>query len=920
MKNKLVICLIAALLAFSLVACELIRPVDPSGGTTTSGDDGTTNPGGDGTTNPGGDGTTDPGDDGTTDPGDDGTTAPGDDDDDTVLPDVTIQNEKTEATYFYFQNAAGISMRLSYEGVNGWRFQAVKPSNKKEPYKNFNNQGAGQSLALFMNEPAGEEPRALTVTTGTDYIRVTEAETGSYVDIATDGAFNVQFYSPEGEAMNNINSVSSSKDSLGQSQITLTGALKDKSEEAIFGGGQRFDSTNKRGLSLSLYTYDAYNTDGGKGTYAVIPLFLSTRGSGLFINRYERMTADFDVTTENQWTIELLNNLMDCYIYTTGDMTDALNGYANISGYAIMPEEWAQGTLVCAYNPDFQSLDGEQVIYAKLSDIPEYKSLRVNSGNGASAETATIAAGTYLFRDGVRSYYYDGTSYYRVTKKGNPAGYGVRQIVTNLMNVGMKPDAVIIEALDYAWLNCTLDTSEAKENRQKIKDVADWLHENDIKLLLYMGVGQMSAALAGVKDEYYVRADVTIDIDESINISHGYTDRSISNTEEIPWVAVSDNPDAIGTNYQKYLDVTNPEAVEWYMDGIWGQLLDLGVDGCKLDFCEMMPDYKTPLQVMRNDEYVQIGTVTVDYKWYDRSVFGDNDIHHAYPTYFSTLFKQRMSKVAEEKGITSGFVLNSRGGGIGVQRNATMWGGDLTRSEKNLSSQLKTMLNSGISGIAFTSYDMGGYAYDTEIGGYFKGTLGSTTEAINNQESRIYLRAVQFTAFTTMIQAHGDVRKVYEMKLTGNFADDYVPTVNERYINLRNSLQSYIRKWSEVSCTTGMPLVRHLALQYQDDANTWNIDDQFMLGDAILVAPIIKIFKTTRDVYLPEGKWQNMLTGEIYEVGAEGMTLDGVEAELDQIPVFLNMEAEDYESLLTVFNGADWQAINRGYVFTTNGN
>ncbi len=834
------------------------------------------------------------------------------------ISDTTIKNVQHTVNYFFFQNTAGISMRLSYEGKSGWRFQAVQPADAEKPYDSFNNTGAGQSLALYMGESYGDVTTHLTVATGDGYIRVTEQETASYVDISTTGDFNVQFYSPAGEAMNNINGVSlGESDGLGQ--IILTGALKDASEEAIFGGGQRFDSANKRGLSLSLFTYDAYNTDGGKGTYTVIPLFMSTRGSGLFINRYERMIVDFDKTAVNQWTVALFNDLIDCYIYATGDMTDALDGYSNISGYAEMPAEWAQGVMVCRYNPDFGTLDGTG-IYEKLSDIPGHEDLHVGSSSGELAMTVTLTKGTYLYQDGVRSYYYDGTSFYGLTKKGNPGGYGVRQVVESMIDVGMKPNVVIIEALDYAWLNCTNDSTTAMKNLQNIKEIADWLHENDIKLMLYMGIAQMSANLAGVKNEYYVRANITVEVDESVKAPHNYEDSYTRNTNEIIWSATSDNPDAIGTNTQKYLDITNPEAVDWYMNEIWGLLIDIGADGCKLDFCETMPNHVTPLKAMLGGEYVRVGTVTVDYLWHDPSVFGEGDVHHAYPTYFTALFYESMNQQIADKKLPKSFHINTRGGGIGIQRNIIMWGGDQTRREKNLSMHLLTMLNSGISGMPFNSYDMGGYAYDTGTGGYFGGSLGMTAEAVNNTESIIYLRALQFTAFTTTIQVHGDVRNVYELKLRGDYADDYVQTVNARYVELHGLLQDYMRKWSAVSCETGMPLVRHMALQYQDDPNTWDIDDQFMLGDAIMVAPIIKLYKYERDIYLPEGKWQNMLTGEVHEVGEGGMKLEKLHADLDQVPVFLNMESEDYKDLLEVFNSEEWQAINRGHVFADNAN
>ena len=121
----------------------------------------------------------------------------------------------------------------------------------------------------------------------------------------------------------------------------------------------------------------------------------------------------------------------------------------------------------------------------------------------------------------------------------------------------------------------------------------------------------------------------------------------------------------------------------------------------------------------------------------------------------------------------------------------------------------------------------------------------------------------------------------------------------------------YLQKYSQIACDTGIPVVRHMVLNYQNDANVYNMDDQFMFGDALMVAPILELESYNRDVYLPEGNWMNLLTGEIYEVGAEGMTIS-MHVFLDQIAVFMNLDSEDVADLLPVFNGENWQAINRG--------
>ena len=244
----------------------------------------------------------------------------------------------------------------------------------------------------------------------------------------------------------------------------------------------------------------------------------------------------------------------------------------------------------------------------------------------------------------------------------------------------------------------------------------------------------------------------------------------------------------------------------------------------------------------------------------------------------------------------------SRGGGIGSQRSPYMWAGDQTRVESNLSTQLIAMLTSGASGIPFMTYDMAGYAYSS-TGGYFK-------EGAMEQESEIFVRSLQYTAFTSVIQTHGDVRHLYQLT-------EEAQTISAAYTAIHNELMPYIRKISQFACDTGMPMTRHLVLFAPSDKNVYNINDEYMFGDALLVAPILTQSTTSREVYLPEGTWINLITGEKHVVDANGTTLT-VEASMAQIPVFLNAQSADAASLLEVFNGETWQSINGGNVIVLN--
>ncbi len=798
----------------------------------------------------------------------------------TALPLDTNLILHAEYSYgaLYFQNASGISNRLTYDGNNGWRLQSIKPTGSTR-YDSFQNMGAAQSLAVYMDEKYTNVEKKITVTEEGTHLKITAEGTDTYVLIALSGSFDICFMSADGREMGNVNTIYSDG-----SEIYLKGDLQ--ANEAIYGGGERFDAANKRGKLLTLYTYDAYNGGTNKsGTYTVIPLFTSSRGSGFYVNRYEPMEADFGKAQSDQWKITIDNDLSDVYFYATGNITDPLKGYTDLSGHASLPEEWAQGVLICRYSPDFSVLEG-QVVYQTLESIPNYTTYTISSsGLNASANKDSLKAGDYLMQGSSRIYIYQNGVFYRVSPKGNPSGAGVKTIVENLIAAGMTPDAMVLEGLSYE--NISNGSYAANAALANFKEIMTYLDEMDIKAMVYMGIAGVSTNMAGYKPEYHLRANV-IKTDKSGNV----ISQQLA-THQIP-KADTVNPDAIGSSSQSYLDITNPEAVEWHINSVWGFLAELGVDGVKIDFCETMPN--------EGSFATSSGTTTVEYLWHDKTFFEGDDIHHAYPTYYISMFYERMNELKAEKKLPDGFVFLSRGGGIVSQRNPYMWAGDQTRCESNLHVQLLSILNSGISGIPFMTYDMAGYAYSS-VGGYFAdGQLGSNEATVRENEGKIFARAIQFTVFGNTIQTHGDVRHVYDLS-------EETQQIAATYTQLHKDLMPYIRKLSQYACDTGIPMVRHLILQYQNDINVRGIDDQFMLGDAVLLAPILKITTNTREVYLPEGEWIDLLTGKLITVGEEGMYLQ-VTAEMDQIPAYLNTDSADALSLIDVFNGDAWQSVN----------
>jgi len=115
----------------------------------------------------------------------------------------------------------------------------------------------------------------------------------------------------------------------------------------------------------------------------------------------------------------------------------------------------------------------------------------------------------------------------------------------------------------------------------------------------------------------------------------------------------------------------------------------------------------------------------------------------------------------------------------------------------------------------------------------------------------------------------------------------YYEDVIRKYLKLRYELLPFLYTTLEEAHRTGTPLFRPLLLNYQDDPNTYNIDDQFMVGLDLLVAPIMKPDVTRRLVYLPRGNWYDYWTNKKYSGG----TMITVDAPLDTVPLFVRAGA-----------------------------
>ncbi len=404
-------------------------------------------------------------------------------------------------------------------------------------------------------------------------------------------------------------------------------------------------------------------------------------------------------------------------------------------------------------------------------------------------------------------------------------------------NTGVYNMIAKMEAYDLPWTGLLLEGWGMSSHLEDLKEICDYVHARGKKVLLYMALatGGEGVPGSGWHDSYGL----------TITLPDGTVTDKIPSTS-----AGNNNPDAQGVSTRKYFDITNPAANQWYFDEFWYQYLatEIGVDGCKIDFCEQIPE-NYPINFY-NQSYPTAGA------------------HHWFPTAFCVDYWDMISSKPD------GGMCYIRGGGIGLQRAPYVWGGDQIRQFISLEYQVTSMLSMGISGLPFFSYDMSGYQY------------GSASRDIA-YEGHVFIRGTQFSAFTTCLQTHGAVRNPHD------FADEgagYVTDIYRAYLKLHELLTPYITEIAREACETGMPMMRHLVLGWQNDSNVYNIQDEFTFGDAFLVAPVLDD-SFSRDIYLPEGNWMDLNSGTVYEVSAGGRTLENYQVPLEMLPVFYNIDS-----------------------------
>jgi alpha-D-xyloside xylohydrolase len=318
----------------------------------------------------------------------------------------------------------------------------------------------------------------------------------------------------------------------------------------------------------------------------------------------------------------------------------------------------------------------------------------------------------------------------------------------------------------------------------------------------------------------------------------------------------------------KPYDVYNPEARDIYWKYLNKGIFSFNTDAWWLDSSE--PDH---INVKESDfdQPTYLGSY--------RSVINAFPLEHIKGVY------EHQRATTSEKRV---FIL-TRSAFAGQQRYAAnSWSGDIVASWETLQKQIPAALNFSLTGIPY---------WNADIGGFFLWRYNGSNALKMKTYRELYARWIQFGAFTPMMRSHGTdaPREIYNFGKKGNWTFDAI----DKYINLRYRLLPYIyaTAWSVTSHSESF--MRALMMDFSSDIKTLNINDEYMFGHAILVAPVLNAMYTektgnqttedfsvikNRSLYLPSGtSWFDFWTGE----KLQGGQLVQKAAPIDVMPLYI---------------------------------
>jgi len=316
-----------------------------------------------------------------------------------------------------------------------------------------------------------------------------------------------------------------------------------------------------------------------------------------------------------------------------------------------------------------------------------------------------------------------------------------------------------------------------------------------------------------------------------------------------------------GEFYAGIVDLTNPTAFAWYARRLSDNILGLGASGWMADFGEYLP----------TDAVLYDGTPALL-------------AHNRWPVLWARCNAEAI-KLAHAENEALFFM---RAGFTGSQRFCPMmWAGDQNvdwSNDDGLPSAIRSALALAMSGHGLHHSDIGGY----------------TTLYGMRRTKELFMRWTEFAAFSPLMRTHEGNRPQENWQF-----DSDVETLKHlrRMTRVHVALKEYLKACVKENSKNGMPVIRPLFLSFPEDQHAYTIDDQYLLGPDLLIAPVIVEGARTRQVHFPGGEWLNFWNGkESWTSPLPGVS--EVDAPLGEPAVFIRAQSSWIRVFVAARNAA----------------
>ena len=358
--------------------------------------------------------------------------------------------------------------------------------------------------------------------------------------------------------------------------------------------------------------------------------------------------------------------------------------------------------------------------------------------------------------------------------------------------------------------------------------LVDELHDGGFKVLAYV-------------NQYFIVGRPRTDE----GIAKGYF---VKRPDGAPYLVPGPDPNPeVGIRYGSIAlyDPTHPEGRPWWQAMLRRLLLETSFDGWMHDFGEYTPR---------------------------DAVFADGrsgeEIRNLYPT----LYHQTAAEACRDA--KPDFAFFVRSGYTGANAWAPLaWPGDQHTdwsTDRGLPSIVPAALSVGI---------CGANAWGPDIGGFFDAYDGSDIA----RSEELWIRWCQFGALTPVMRDHLGPKRMTTPGAVDLWSSAETIDTWRRYARLHNALVPYLYAYSAIAHQTGIPTMRHMVLRYPDQPEALCQDHQYLLGDELLVAPVVEPGVTTRRVWFPPGQWIDFWSDAVHT----GPGYAEVPAPIEQIPLFV---------------------------------